>query len=139
MRKITIEVYEHQEDGLTKVFINNEHESHFRKITDLSKQVLIALADYFKYEPSLLLEFDDDTFDIDDDDDFLEVLADAAETEEMIAHWLEMLCEANNVDNVDDLTAKDIEYEIDQVEGTIENESMWTNGEILEDMLAERK
>lgn len=72
----------------------------------------------------------------------------------MIAHWLEMLCEANNVDNVDDLTAKDIEYEIDQVEGTIENESMWTNGdglhernieqleeylEILEDMLAERK
>lgn len=81
MRKITIEVYEHQEDGLTKVFINNEHELHFRKITDLSKQVLIALADYFKYEPSLLLEFDDDTFDIDDDDDFLEVLADAAETE----------------------------------------------------------
>ena len=138
MRKITIEIYEDQEDGLTKVFINKgselEHESHFRKITDVSKQVLIALADYFGYEPANILDFWDDNFDIDnldDEDDFLESLTDEAETDEMIYHWLGMLLESVNKFDLDDLTAEEIKYEIDQVEGTISNESMWTNGDGL--------
>ena len=41
-------------------------ESTFNKITDESKQMMIALAEFLGYEPACLLNFDDDDCDLED-------------------------------------------------------------------------
>lgn len=102
--------------------------SNFNKITYEPKQALIALAEFFGYEPAELLCFDegfeDEDEEYDDDNDFLQELADDAETEEMIGHWFEQLLESTGKSNVNELTAEEILIEIDGVRGTIQNEEI---------------
>ena len=62
--------------------------------------------------------------DEDDDNDFLQDLMDDAETEEMIGYWLEQLLVSFGKSNVDELTAEEISIEIDDIKGTISNESI---------------
>jgi hypothetical protein len=62
--------------------------------------------------------------DEDDDNDFLQGLMDDAETEEMIGYWLEQLLDSFGKSNVDELTAEEISIEIDDIKGTISNESI---------------
>ena len=97
--------------------------SNFNKITYEPKQALIALAGFFGYEPAELLCFDEG-FEDDDDNDFLQELADDTETEEMIGHWFEQLLESTGKSNVNELTAEEILIEIDGVRGTIQNEEI---------------
>ena len=49
-------------DGDTVVVTDGRHtsESHFREITDADKRALVALADFFGYEPAYLLNFEED-------------------------------------------------------------------------------
>lgn len=103
--------------------------SNFNKITDESKRALIALANFYGYEPAHLLDFEglgeyEFEDDIDDDNDFLQDLADEAETEEMIGYWLEQLLESTGKSDVDELTAEEIRAEIEDIKGTIRNEEI---------------
>ena len=50
----------------------NGTESTFSKITDESKQMMIALAEFFGYEPAEVLYFDDGFGDEEDDDEDFE-------------------------------------------------------------------
>ena len=89
---------------------------------------LIALADFFGYDPAGILCFDegfeDDYDDDDDDNDFLQDLLDEDETESFIECWLNQLLEATGKPNVDELTAEEIRAEIDDIKGTISNEEI---------------
>ena len=103
--------------------------SNFNKITYESKQALIALAEFYGYEPAHLLDFEglgeyEFEDDVDDDNDFLQDLADEAETEEMIGYWLEQLLETTGKSNVEELTAEEICAEIEEIKGTIRNEEI---------------
>ena len=60
----------------------------------------------------------------DDDNDFLQDLMDDAETEETITIWLDNLLEATDKSNIEELTAEEIRAEIEEIKGTIENESI---------------
>lgn len=60
----------------------------------------------------------------DDDNDFLQDLMDEAVTEEMIECWLDQLLESTGKSSLDELTAEEIRVEIDDIEGTISNESI---------------
>lgn len=62
--------------------------------------------------------------DEDDDNDFLQGLIDDAETEEMIGYWLEQLLDSFGKSNVNELTSEEISIEIDDIKGTISNESI---------------
>jgi hypothetical protein len=100
--------------------------SNFNKITYEPKQALIALAEFYGYEPAELLCFDegfeDEEEEYDDDNDFLQGLMDDAETEEFIECWIEQLLETTGKSNVDELTAEEIHAEIEDIKGTISNE-----------------
>lgn len=112
-----------------KVVVTNGRQtstSSFNKIIDKSKRALIALAEFFEYEPAHLLDFEglgEYKFE-DDDDDFLQGLADEAETEEMIKFWLEQLLESTGKSNIDELTTEEILSEIEEVKDTIRNEEI---------------
>lgn len=97
--------------------------NNFNKITYEPKQALIALAEFYGYEPAELLCFDEG-FEDDDDNDFLQDLLDEATAEETINIWLDMLLESTGKSNVDELTAEEIRAEIEEVEGTIQNEEI---------------
>lgn len=127
--------------------------SSFNKIIYEPKQALIALANFFGYDPAGVLCFDEG-FEDDDDNDFLQDLADGAETEEMINYWLEQLLESTGKSNVDELTAEEICVEIEDIKGTISNEEIVLGIsefaeknieqyeaylEVLEEMLIKRK
>ena len=60
----------------------------------------------------------------DDDNDFLQDLMDEDAMEETINIWLDMLLEATGKTNTDELTAEEISAEIEEVQGTIENEEI---------------
>ena len=120
------------------------------KEDDLNKKAIVALADAMNYEAQFLFEemadrldemldeIDEEDFDMrnfddeldvvddeyNDDNDFLQGLLDDAETEEMIGYWLEELVTSFGKSNVDELTAKEISIEIDDIKGTISNESI---------------
>ena len=51
-------------DGDSVVVTDGRHtsESHFRKITDIDKRSLVALADFFGYDPAGVLCFDEEEF-----------------------------------------------------------------------------
>ena len=49
------------------------------------------------------------------------------DSEETIEIWLEALLETTKKSSVDDLTAEEIQHEVDEVKGTIENESIWAS------------
>lgn len=68
-------------------------------------------------------DFVEDYFN-DDDDDFMQGLADEAETEETINIWLEQLLELTGKSNTDELTAEEIRAEIKEIKGTIRNEEI---------------
>ena len=105
----------------------NDHED------DLNKKAILALADEMGYEATFLFEemvdrlnemldeFDEE----DDDNDFLQDLADKATTEEMVNFWLEQLLEPTGKSNVDELTIEEINAEIQEIKGTIENEKIF--------------
>lgn len=69
-------------------------------------------------------DFVEDYFNDDDDNDFLQDLIDEACAEEMIGYWLEQLLEATGKSSLDELTAKEIRVEIDDIKGTISNEEI---------------
>ena len=69
-------------------------------------------------------DFVEDYFNDDDDNDFLQDLLDEADTEEMIDCWLDQLLEVTGKSSVDELTAEEILVEIDDIKGTISNESI---------------
>ena len=60
----------------------------------------------------------------DDDNDFLQDLIDEDITEEMIECWLDQLLEFTGKSSLDELTAEEISVEIDDIKGTISNESI---------------
>lgn len=113
--------------------------SNFNKITYEPRQALIALAEFFGYEPANVLCFDED-FDVDessvdgdeydadderdDDNDFLSELAQEAADEETVNIWLDALLEATSKSDINDLTAEEIRKEIEEVKGTIDNEAI---------------
>lgn len=115
-------------DGNSVVVTDGRHAetSNFNKITYEPKQALIALAEFYGYDPAGVLCFDegfeDEDEEYDDDNDFLQDLMDDAETEEIIGYWLEQLVASFGKSNVDELTAKEIGIEIDDIKGTISNE-----------------
>ena len=117
-------------EGNTVIVTDGRHTetSNFDKITYEPKQALIALADFFGYDPAGILCFDegfeDDYDDDDDDNDFLQDLLDEDETESFIECWLNQLLEATGKPNVDELTAEEIRAEIDDIKGTISNEEI---------------
>ena len=60
----------------------------------------------------------------DEDDDFLSDLADEAAIDEMCRSWIGELLERLDKDSIEDLTIKDLRDEIEEMHGTIENESI---------------
>lgn len=58
----------------------------------------------------------------DDDNDFLQDLMDEANMEETIEIWLDNLLESTGKSNIYELTAEEIQVEIEEVKGTIRNE-----------------
>lgn len=113
--------------------------SSFNEITYEPRQALIALAEFFGYDPAGVLCFDedcdadeasvdDDEYDTDDeyddDNDFLSEIAIEAADEETVNIWLDALLEATDKSDVNDLTAEEIRKEIDEVKGTISNEAI---------------
>lgn len=58
----------------------------------------------------------------DDDNGFLQSLIDDDCIEETINIWLDMLLEATGKTNTDELSAEEIQAEIEEVKGTIRNE-----------------
>ena len=123
----------------TDVYINGELQ-YFAcpmdkedKEDDLNKKAILALAGEMGYEAQFLFEemvdrlnemLDEIDEEYDYDNDFLQGLMDDAETEEMVACWMEQLLESIGKSNVDDLTAEEIRAEIDGVKGTIRNEEI---------------
>lgn len=59
MKKITLIKCDDGAIWVTSDTDQNGTESHFNKITDESKQMMIALAEFLGYEPAELLNFDD--------------------------------------------------------------------------------
>lgn len=106
-------------------------DSTFSRIKGEDKRALIALAEFFGYEPSELLYFDAPSSDEDDD----EILDEDGEMnpdfiddgDETIEIWLDALLETTGKTSVEELTKEEILYEIDQVKGCIENESIWSS------------
>ena len=49
------------------------------------------------------------------------------DSEETIEIWLDALLETTKKSSVDDLTVEEIQYEIDEVNGSIENEGIWAS------------
>lgn len=103
------------------------------KEDDLNKKAILALVGEMGYEAVPLFEemaqrldemLDEIDEEYEDDNDFLQDLMDDAETEEMIGYWLEQLVASFGKSNVDELTAKEIGIEIDDIKGTISNESI---------------
>ena len=140
----------------TDVYINDELCEFSTKMdkedheTDLDKKAILALADKMGYEATFLFEemaqrLDEMLDEIDDDNDFLQDLADEAEIEETIGYWLEQLLVSFGKTNVEELTANEIKVEIEEVKGSIQNYQIWddkhaiaTCGEylkVLEEML----
>lgn len=58
------------------------------------------------------------------EDTFIFYGYDEAETEDMIQFWFEQLLESTGKSNVDELTVEEIEAEIEDIKGTISNESI---------------
>ena len=103
------------------------------KEDDLNKKAILALAGEMGYEAQFLFEemadrleemLDEIDEEYDYDNDFLQGLMDDAETEGMVACWIEQLLEATGKSNVDELTVEEIRVEIDDIEGTIQNEEI---------------
>lgn len=100
------------------------------KEDDLNKKAILALADEMGYEGIYLFQEMSDRLEdmldeeYDDDNDFLQDLADEAETEDMIQFWFEQLLESTGKSNIDELTVEEIEAEIEDIKGTISNESI---------------
>ena len=133
MKTITITF---EDDNRTVIVTDGEHtsESTFNKITDETKQGLIALADFYGYEPAHLLDFngtceyefeDDIDEDEDDDNDFLEEIAFEAACEETIQIWIDDLLERYGKSSVYELTVDELKAEIEETEGEIDNQSIW--------------
>ena len=112
--------------------------SNFNKLTYEPRQALIALAEFFGYEPANVLCFDEDcdvdessvdvdeydTDDESDDNDFLSELAQEAADEETIGIWLDILLDTTGKTDVSELTAEEIREEIEDTKGTIANEAI---------------
>jgi hypothetical protein len=60
----------------------------------------------------------------DEDDDFLSDLANEAVIDEMCSSWIGQLLERLDKDSIEDLTIEDLRDEIEEMHGTIENESI---------------
>lgn len=58
------------------------------------------------------------------EDTFIFYGYDEAETEDMIQFWFEQLLESTGKSNVDELTVEEIKAEIEDIKGTISNESI---------------
>ena len=124
----------------TDVYINGELQyfstlmDKENKEDDLNKKAFVVLANEMNYEAQFLFEEMADRLDemldeledeeYDHDNDFLEDLLDDDETESFIECWLDQLLEATGKHNVDALTEEEIRAEIDDVKGTIDNESI---------------
>ena len=106
-------------------------QSMFSRIKSEDKRALIALAEFFGYEPTELFNFNSPSSDGDDD----EILDDDGgmnpefidDGDETIEFWLDALLETTGKASIEDLTREEILYEIDQVKGCIENESIWSS------------
>lgn len=59
-----------------------------------------------------------------DENDFLQDLMDESEAEEMIDFWLEQLLETTGKSDPTELTTEEIRAEIEEIKGTISNESI---------------
>ena len=98
---------------------------------DLNKKALVALANEMGYEAVFLFEeMADrlaemlDEIDDDEDDDFLSNLMEEAATDEFVRGWIGELLERLDKDNLDELTIEDLRDEIEEMHGTIKNESI---------------
>lgn len=59
-----------------------------------------------------------------DDDDFLQTLADESATKSMVEYWIEQLLESTGKSNTNELTNEEIRKEIEEIKGTIRNEKI---------------
>ena len=121
------------------IYINEELQ-HFsapmdkeNREDDLNKKALLALAGEMGYEAVFLFEEMADRLnemldEIEDDerydDDFLSDLANEAAIDEFCHSQIGELLERLNKENLDELTIEDLRDEIEEVRGTIENESI---------------
>lgn len=125
------------DDG--KVYINEELQyfstlmDEENREDDLNKKALLALAGEMGYEAVFLFEEMADRLnemldEIEDDewydDDFLYDLTDEAAIDEMCSSWIGELLERLDKDSIEDLTIEDLRDEIEEMHGTIENESI---------------
>lgn len=134
MKTITITF---ENDNRTVTVTDGEHTttSAFNKIKDETKRGLIALADFYGYEPACLLdfngtceyEFEDDCNE--DDNDFLDELAFDAVCEETIQIWFEDLLERCGKTKIEELTIEELEAEIEETDGEIDNQGIWAFGD----------
>lgn len=111
-------------EGNTVTVTDGRHTetSTFNKITYEPKQALIALAEFYGYDPAGILCFDEGFED--DADDFLQDLADEAAMEETIEIWIDSLLEATGKSNINELTTAEIRSEMEEVLGSIRNEEV---------------
>ena len=130
MKQFTVKIT----DG--NVYINDELQYFATKMDteshedDLNKKALLALADAMGYEATFLFEeMVDRLYEMleepdDEDDDFLSDLANEAVIDEMCSSWIGQLLERLDKDSIEDLTIEDLRDEIEEIHGTIENESI---------------
>ena len=90
-------------------------------LSEICQKLYKALPDL---DIEVSVELDEEDCDGEDDNDFLQDLMDEDETESFIECWLDQLLEATGKPNIDELTAEEIRAEIDDIKGTIDNESI---------------
>jgi hypothetical protein len=138
-------------DGDSVVVTNGRHTStsSFSKIKDEEQRALIALADFFGYDPAGVLCFDDDFEDEEDDPNMTneEKRWNALPNfdNETVKIWLDALLESKNKMYIEELTADEIKAEIEETKGSIDNFRAWGDRhaivdceeyiEVLEEML----
>ena len=119
------------------IYINEELQ-HFampmdkeNREDDLNKKVLLALASEMGYEVDFLFEEMADRLreildEIEDneDDDFLSNLMEEAATDEFVRSWIGELLERLDKDSLDEVTIEELRDEIEEMRGTISNESI---------------
>ena len=88
-----------------------------------------------KYEAVLFdaddTEDEEDENEYDPDEDFLSSLADEAAEEDQIEIWLDNLLNATNKTSIDELTAKELLAEMDEVVETINIEKIWAKSDVI--------
>ena len=116
-------------EGNTVIVTDGRHTetSIFNKITYEPKQALIALAEFYGYEPAGLLYFDEG---LEDEEEEFNMTNEMREKRwnalpnfdnEIVKIWLDTLLDDKNKMCIEELTVEEIKAEIEESKGSIEN------------------